>query len=326
MSETKTDQRKSFFPILIAEDNHIARKFLEKILIDAGYAVSSAPNGRKALELFREKFFPVVLSDWMMPEMNGLELCAALREESRDKGYVFIVLLTAKDAKEDIISGLQAGADDYLTKPINHPELIARLNTGMRILELERNLRDANEKIKHLSITDPLTGCFNRGYMNQKLAQEIRRCQRYNHPLTIVFCDIDHFKAINDTYGHQAGDYVLKEFTHCIAEQIRIDLDWLSRYGGEEFLVVLPETTLDGGYEVAERIRVAVSQKSLQWEDKLIKITSSFGVTGFDIDALDFNITPEFMLCQADKNLYQSKNTGRNRTTSSLLIAPFFNL
>jgi len=140
------------FPILLAEDNPVSRKLLEKTLVKAGHEVTSVENGRKALELFNEEFFPIVLTDWMMPEMDGLQLCRAIRKNA-SPGYVFIILLTAKDSKDDIISGLEAGADDYLTKPFNHAELIARLQTGKRILELERSLKRANEEIRILSIT-----------------------------------------------------------------------------------------------------------------------------------------------------------------------------
>jgi PleD family two-component response regulator len=156
------------FPILLAEDHPTTRKVLEKTLIKAGHKVSSVENGRQALELFKQKFFPIVLSDWMMPEMTGLELCRAIRKNASD-GYVFIVLLTSKDSKDDIVLGLEAGADDYLTKPTHPAELLARIKTGMRILELERSLKKANKEIRALSITDPLTGAYNRNYLNERL-------------------------------------------------------------------------------------------------------------------------------------------------------------
>ena len=162
------------FPILIAEDDPVSRSLLEKILIKAGNKVVSVDNGQKALALLNEKFFPIILTDWMMPEMDGLELCRAIRKNTYP-GYVFIVLLTAKDSKDDIIRGLGAGADDYLTKPFSHAELVARLNTGKRLLRLEKSLKDANEEIRILSITDPLTGSYNRGYLTKRLPQEIKR-------------------------------------------------------------------------------------------------------------------------------------------------------
>jgi diguanylate cyclase (GGDEF)-like protein len=313
LQETETCL-KSDFHILVVEDNPIARKYLERKLVLEGYCVTSASNGREALEAFEKKFFPIMLTDWMMPEMNGLELCQQIRSKDMDS-YVFIVLLTARDSTEDIIQGLEAGADDYLTKPVNHAELIARINSGMRILKLEKNLKEANEKIKVLSVTDPLTGCFNRGYMSKKLIQELKRARRYKHPLSIIFSDIDYFKKVNDTYGHQAGDLVLKEFARCIMENIRVDLDWLTRYGGEEFLIVLPETRSDSARFVAERIRESAAVRKIMWEDTQIKISASFGVVGLEERELDMDIPSEAMILKADKALYQSKHDGRNRVT-----------
>ncbi len=308
------------FPILIAEDDPVSRKLLEKILIKAGNKVVSVENGQKALELFNDRFFPIVLTDWMMPEMDGLELCRAIRKNTYP-GYVFIILLTAKNSKDDIIRGLRAGADDYLTKPFSHAELIARLNTGKRVLELERSLKDANEEIRVLSITDPLTGTYNRGYMTERFPQEIKRARRYSRALSIILCDIDHFKKVNDTYGHLAGDRVLKDFAQCIRYSIRQDVDWTARYGGEEFLIVLPETDVNGGSVMAERLQSELSQRVTETQGKKISITASFGVTGFSPDTPDEMISPEAMVSKADKYLYQAKREGRNKAMGGLLSA-----
>jgi len=297
---------------LLAEDNPVTRKLLEKTLHKAGHDVTSVENGRKALDLFKEKFFPIVLTDWMMPEMDGIELCRAIRK-NRSDGYVFIVLLTSKDSKDDIVSGLEAGADDYLTKPSNRAELIARIKTGIRILELERSLKRANEEIRILYIKDLLTGIYNRGYLTERLPQEIKRARRYGHPLSLVLCDIDHFKSVNDTYGHQAGDKVLREFAQCVRETIRENVDLVARYGGEEFIIVAPETDFSGALILAERVRMAVSQMVVKLKEKRIHITASFGVTGFDTDTPGEKITPEAVINQADKYLYQAKREGRNR-------------
>lgn len=274
--------------------------------------VVSVENGQKALELFNDRFFPIVLTDWMMPEMDGLELCRAIRKNTYP-GYVFIILLTAKDSKDDIIRGLGAGADDYLTKPFSHAELIARLNTGKRVLELERSLKDANEEIRILSITDPLTGTYNRGYMTERLPQEIKRARRYSRALSIILCDIDHFKKVNDIYGHLVGDRVLKDFAQCIRHSIRQDVDWTARYGGEEFLIVLPETDVNGASVMAERLKSELSQRVTETQGKQISITASFGVTGFSPDTPDEMISPEAMVSKADKYLYKAKREGRNR-------------
>jgi len=308
------------FPILIAEDNAVTRMLLKKTLIKEGHEVVSVENGQKAFDLFQERFFPIVLTDWMMPEMDGLELCRVIRQK-KNPGYVFIVLLTAKDSPDDIITGLEAGADEYLTKPFSRAELIARLNTGRRFLEQDRALRRANEEIRILSITDPLTGCYNRGCLNMRLPQEIQRAARYNRPLSIFMCDIDHFKKVNDTYGHQAGDLVLKAFSKRINGSIRDRVDLLARYGGEEFLVTLPETDLDGALHLAERLRRIISEKRYNIGTKKINITASFGVAGFDSDNAGDEISFDTLINHADKYLYQAKNEGRNRVVGGGLGA-----
>lgn len=300
------------YPILVAEDSASTRMLLEKKLMKAGHTVHSVENGRKALNLLNEKFFPIVITDWMMPELDGLQLCRAIRTQ-KTQGYVFIILLTAKDSKCDIVTGLEAGADDYLTKPFSNSELIARLNSGIRVLELERSLREANEEIRILSITDPLTGCYNRGYISERLPQEIKRAQRYNHSLSVVLCDIDHFKKVNDTYGHQAGDDILKEFVGCIERSFRDEVDWLARYGGEEFLIVLPETGFLPAACMAERVRRVVSEWRFTANGETLSITASFGVTGFDAADAKKEITAGKMIRLVDRYLYQAKQEGRNK-------------
>jgi len=203
-----------------------------------------------------------------------------------------------------------------LTKPLNHAELIARIKTGIRILELEKSLKKANEEIRTLSITDALTGSYNRGYLTERLPQEIKRALRYEHHFSIVLCDIDHFKKVNDTYGHQAGDQVLREFVRCIKGSIRDHIDWVARYGGEEFIIVCPETDTNGACILAERLRNAVSQIVVKTDEKEIDITASFGVTGCDQTIKGEMITPETMINRADRYMYRAKKEGRNRVIS----------
>ena len=303
---------KSDFPILIAEDNPVSRKLMEMMLRQEGYEVVSAKDGREALKVFKERFFPIILTDWEMPEMDGLELCRAIRE-SLVEGYVYIFLITARDSQKDIIVGLEAGADDYLTKPFNHSELIARLKTALRVLELEKSLKDAYEKIRLLSITDKLTGCYNRTYMDEYLVKEITRATRYHRPVSLVMADIDHFKQVNDTHGHQAGDLILKNFVLSMREGMRKDVDWIARYGGEEFLMVLPETGFESAMLSAERLRRIVSESVSSYDEKEIRITASFGVVGFNPSAKIRTIPCEAIINQADKALYQAKDEGRNR-------------
>ncbi|MCF8129757.1 MAG: diguanylate cyclase [Deltaproteobacteria bacterium] len=303
---------KNDFPILIAEDNPVSRKLMEMTLRQAGYEVVSAVNGLEALKVFKERFFPIILTDWGMPEMDGLELCRAIRENPTE-GYVFIFLITARDSKKDIIVGLEAGADDYLTKPFDRSELIARLKTALRVLDLEKSLKDAYERIRVLSITDKLTGCFNRTYMDEYLAKEITRATRYHRPVSLIMADIDHFKRVNDTYGHQAGDLVLTNFVASIRKGLRKDVDWIARYGGEEFLMVLPETDLENAVLSAERLRKIVSKSVTEHGKHRIRITTSFGVVGYKPSARNLNIPYEAIINQADNALYQAKNEGRNR-------------
>jgi diguanylate cyclase (GGDEF)-like protein len=247
----------------------------------------------------------------MMPEMDGIALCRAIRNHA-SPGYVYIVFLTAKDSRDDIIAGLEAGADDYLTKPFHPTELMARLTTGKRILELERSLKMANEEIRILSITDHLTGCFNRGYMTSHLPEELNRASRYGHPLSLIMCDIDRFKNVNDSRGHLAGDSVLRLVVDFIHEALRKDIDWAVRYGGEEFLIVLPETDREGAWAVAERLRQEMATKPIAIGDQEIAITASFGLASFD-PGMDKEPSAEALIREADQYLYQAKKEGRNK-------------
>ena len=188
--------------ILLAEDDPVTRMLMMRFLKKAGYEVDAVANGTEALEHMSRRYYPYLVTDWEMPEMDGVALCKAVRNLQLD-GYVYALLLTARNAKEHIIAGLEAGADDYLIKPVHEPELIARLNTGRRILALEHSLRAANERNRILSITDALTGAFNRRYMMEQLPRELERCRRYGNPLSVIMCDIDHFKQVNDVRGPQ---------------------------------------------------------------------------------------------------------------------------
>ncbi len=261
-------------PLLVVEDDPVNRRILEKSLTKNGRKVVTASNGREGLDLLEKTYFPIVITDWMMPELDGLELCRRIRKMEWP-GYIFTILLTARGAVDDIITGLDAGADDYLTKPFNKAELEARLRAGTRILKLY-------EEINTLSITDPLTQCYNRGYLIKYLTREIKRSIRYSNNLYIVMSDIDHFKNINDRYGHHAGDLVLQEYVSLIKNSFRNEVDWLARYGGEEFILVLPETGRDGAWQAAERIRGQVSEMIIPVKEEKIQITASFGISGFE--------------------------------------------
>jgi two-component system cell cycle response regulator len=249
-----------------------------------------------------------------MPLMDGIALCNAVRNMQLD-GYVYALLLTARDAKEHIIAGLEAGADDYLVKPVHEAELIARLNAGRRILALEHSLRIANQRNRILSITDALTGSYNRRYLMEQLPREFERCRRYAYPLSVLMCDLDHFKQVNDQRGHAAGDDVLQQFASRTQKHIRANNDWMARYGGEEFLIVLPETSYDEAVIVAEKIRRLVASTPFATRAGDAAVTASFGVASTGSNGPDLTLKVETLIRAADESLYKSKVAGRNRST-----------
>jgi len=220
---------------------------------------------------------------------------------------------------EHVVMGLQAGADDYLVKPVLEPELLARLSTGKRLVDLERSLRAANEENLRLSRTDALTGVFNRRYLMDQLLSELERSKRYKHPLSLMLCDVDHFKKVNDTYGHQTGDEVLIQFAKILNQSLR-ETDWIARYGGEEFVVVLPETTLEGAELVAERCRALVADTQINTSSQVLNITASFGVSGWQPGMAD-DLILDKLIAAADIGVYSSKSGGRNRVTVHLANA-----
>ena len=245
----------------------------------------------------------------MMPGEDGLTLTRELRETLTTP----ILLLTAKGEADDRITGLEAGADDYLTKPVYFVELTARINNGMRVLELERNLKEAGEEIYHLTVTDSLTDTFNRRYLNENMPEAIDTALAQSSPFSLVLCDIDHFKKVNDTYGHVIGDAVLRSFARIIRDTLNDQQDWVVRYGGEEFLLVLPGTDIDGARELSEMLREFVAQATIKASGHDINITASFGVAGLDSLNDTAKVTPEKLLDLADENLYKAKEEGRNR-------------
>lgn len=308
----------SGFPILLVDDDRFMRTVLCQILQEAGYQVTQASNGREALALCRSSYFPIILTDWVMPEMDGITFCRTFRERPAEC-YTYLILLTSQEGKDKLIEGLESGADEYLTKPVQEAELLVRLKTARRILDLESSLQKSLEEIKQISIHDPLTGAFNRGYLDQHLPTEIRRADRYLRYLSVLMMDLDHFKKINDTWGHQAGDAVLQHCIRIIAGTVRREVDWVARYGGEEFVLVLPETDQIGCTVVAERLRSLIANHPCSFRGNEIAITSSFGaVTRHHADGREDNMA-ELLLQRADQCLYQAKQEGRNRVVSTFL-------
>ncbi|AJE03190.1 diguanylate cyclase [Geobacter pickeringii] len=307
------------FPILIAEDNLLLRKILEGHLREIGYDVVAATNGREALAMFAKGYYPIIITDWVMPEMDGVQLCRAVRSISLDH-YTYIILLTSQDSRENIIKGLEAGADEYLVKPVDPAELTVRLKTARRIIDLEGSLKQSMEEIRRLSMRDPLTGVYNRRYLDDRLVQELKRTFRYERPLSLIMFDIDHFKKVNDTHGHHAGDQVLRGCAECVRHGIRENIDWLARYGGEEFIVVLPETDLSGALVVAERLRRQIEAHAVETRQGTITVTASFGVASFTPpdQTEDLAVAESLVEC-ADNLLYVAKGEGRNRVKGAEL-------
>ncbi len=295
--------------ILIAEDDLVSRRLLKVTLEKWGYEVLVTCNGREAWEVLQQDDTPqLAILDWMMPEMDGPAVCQKVRQRKQEP-YIYIVLLTAKGQKEDLIVGLEAGADDYLTKPFNPYELQLRLRIGTRILTLQAELIAAREALRIQATHDPLTGIWNRAAILDLLARELERSKREETSMSIVIIDLDHFKQINDTYGHLAGDRVLRETTQRIRSSIRA-YDAIGRYGGEEFLVIFPGCDASKALKQAERLRLCICKEQIQLEEGHISLTISLGVA---VSTPTSRREVEALIQAADTALYQAKRDGRNR-------------
>jgi two-component system, cell cycle response regulator len=299
--------------VLVAEDSPMMRTVLRNWLESWGYQVAVAEDGAKAWEMLEAEPVPqILILDWMMPGMDGLELCRMIRV--RDMlPYQYILLVTAKDAKQDLVRGLQAGADDYLSKPFDKNELRARLRTGRRILTLQDEQAKIREELHFQATHDGLTGIWNRRAILDMMRREFEIAARSNCTIGVILLDVDHFKHVNDAHGHQAGDSVLKEIANRIQQVIR-SYDLAGRYGGEEFLIVLPDCDTERIQNCAERIRSAIASQPIFAEGSSLTLTVSAGtkvldpVLGTESDAL----------AEADTALYQAKNTGRNRVIAAV--------
>lgn len=295
--------------VLLADDDRISRSVVKTLLLGWGYEVLEAIDGIQAWEILKEEVSPqLVLLDWMMPGIDGLELCRRLRQ-SDNSTYRYIILLTGRDTKEDLIGGLNAGADDYITKPFLPKELEVRLRVGKRILNLQHSLNEALKTQRYQAEHDLLTGIFNHSKILNTLEKELYRSRRQNSKLSVIMGDLDHFKKVNDGYGHVAGDAVLAEVAQRMKNNIRL-YDSIGRYGGEEFLLVLPGCSADEAIITANRILESVSQESVKFNGIPIAITISLGVATKSIG----DITTAVELVQAaDTALYKAKQNGRNR-------------
>jgi two-component system, cell cycle response regulator len=299
--------------ILIADDSLLSRRLLEDTLRNWGYDVVVASDGYQAREILsRSECPPLAILDWMMPGHTGPELCDLVRCAKKEP-YTYILLLTSRNEKQDLVTGMEAGADDYITKPFDRHELKVRLRAGTRIVELQEQLLRTREALRDQATRDYLTGLWNRSSILDRLGQEMARSAREAAPFGIVLADIDHFKSINDTWGHAAGDLALREATNRIRASLR-PYDSVGRYGGEEFLMILPGADLEETKSLADRMRHEIRSAPVMWKDTPVPLSSSFGCTSAIADGV---VTSSDLIRIADEALYAAKRGGRDRVVAT---------
>jgi two-component system, cell cycle response regulator len=321
------------FTVLIVDDNTHNLQVLAEVVEESGYEAILAMNGGQALESVAVDEPDLILLDVMMPQMDGYEVCSILKKEKGLKDTP-VIFLTARSETEDIVKGFEAGGVDYVVKPFNTAELRMRMKTHLelkksrdKLKESNENFRKANEelneanetiklknsqlkevmgKLEFSSMTDPLTGLFNRRHIMDKIEEEASRFKRGNKEFSLIIADIDFFKKVNDTYGHDCGDYVLKQVSGIILESVR-EIDFVARWGGEEFLILIPDTGIEGGRVLADRIRMNIEKYSFQYNEIQLSLTMTLGVSIFDGTS-----TIDEIIKKADNAMYEGKKSGRN--------------
>jgi two-component system, cell cycle response regulator len=295
--------------VLVADDSPIYRKLVESTLDRHGYSVSFAKNGREAIAAVFESHPTVLITDWEMPDFTGIELCRRIRSDE-NSSFTYVILLTGKTHKDQLIEGLAAGADDYLTKPFHPGELLARVAVGQRMAELHRQIQTKNRLLEELARTDPLTGLPNRRAIEEWAVRALKGAARHGFPFWVVMADLDHFKSINDTYGHETGDLVLQRFAQVLRINIRSS-DICGRLGGEEFAAIITHGERAGIYVAIDRLREQLAREHFEHSAASFQATASFGIAGFE----GHHQAPTFqqLLRDADAALYAAKRTGRNR-------------
>ena len=295
--------------ILVVDDNQDNIEIIATRLRFRGYDILEASDGQQALALVRESAPDLILLDVMLPDIDGYEISRRIKGAD-DLPFIPIILVTARDSTQDKVAGLDAGADDYLTKPINFPELEARVRSMLRIKRLQDELEEKNRELERLSISDGLTGLYNHRHIHGLLYEEYERVERTKDCMSVAMFDLDRFKSVNDTYGHQAGDRVLVELAEILRESAR-DIDRLGRYGGEEFMALLPETCIDDAAVFVERVRREVARRPFDiGRAEPLRMTLSAGVATYPHELID-NV--ETLVKLADEALYAAKAAGRDR-------------
>jgi len=296
--------------VLVVDDSPVYRKLIEHTLEDGGYTPLFAQNGREALDLYGQHAPAIVITDWMMPDFSGPELCERIRSHAR-RAYSYIIVLTSISEKDNVVKGLAAGADDYLTKPFDPGELLARIGVGRRTIGLHREIEAKNKLLEEMAHTDSLTGLPNRRAIEEWAARQLRGAARHGFAMWVAHADLDNFKSINDSYGHDAGDRVLQKFGEVLRESTRAS-DISGRMGGDEFLLVMTHLDEKSTRLTVERLRKQFADLKFSFGGETISVTASFGIAGFQGKE-----PPDFtkLVRQADKALYSGKRAGRNRVT-----------
>ncbi len=296
--------------LLIADDDPVSRRLLARTVEEMGHEVIAVQDGLEAWTVLQQESIHLVIADWMMPEMDGLDLVRRIRATTRDR-YIYVILLTSRNEKSDVIDGLAAGADDYIVKPFDREELLFRIRSGERVVRLEEALAERNRQLAMMALVDGLTGIGNRRSFDDQFHRTFSQAVRYHNPLGVVMVDIDHFKRYNDTLGHEAGDEALRRVARCLAAGVRAS-DAVFRYGGEEFVVLLPETRADGAREVAQRLVDRVRAEGIPHPENPPHrvVTISAGVAAFEPGML---LDEQELLKAADDALYEAKRAGRDR-------------
>jgi diguanylate cyclase (GGDEF)-like protein len=306
------DKSAASYQVLVVDDSAVYRKLVEHALEAQPYSLLFAKSGLEALDLFKQHSPSIVITDWMMPDYSGLELCERIRADAK-RGYTYIIVVTAKSEKDSVVKGLAAGADDYLTKPFDPEELLARVGVGSRTVELHREIAAKNQLLEEMAHTDSLTGLPNRRAIEEWAGRQLRGAARHGFSLWVVHADLDCFKNINDSYGHDAGDAALQKFGELLQSHTRAS-DICGRMGGDEFLLVITHVEAEQIQLTVERLRKQLASSEFAFGSGSTLVTASFGISGFcGTEAPELSA----LVREADKALYCAKRAGGNQVKTA---------
>ena len=295
------------YEILVVDDSPVYRKLIEQILSGGVYSLSFACSGSEALKAYHQNSPDIVITDWILPDFSGLELCQHIRAD-KTSAYTYVILMTSNTEKDGVVKGLEAGADDYLVKPFDSNEMLARIGVGRRIIDLHRQLERESAELEEAARTDSLTGLPNRREIEECTSKQLKGASRHGFPLWVVLGDLDSFKEINDSFGHAAGDIVLRTFADTLKKGTR-DSDMCGRLGGDEFLLVISHVSAENVDMAVNRFREQFSMLSFPFVGRSVSVTATFGIAGSERgDLKDFDA----LVRKADEMLYEAKRAGRN--------------